>query len=113
MTHYNETLQYDIPQGRGAGGAGGAGGAEGERADSLASPAAARTSFAALRCVFCQLPLSQADGTPKLMECLHSACEPCVKAKVDEKLAGSRDFLGTCFIFLNMFLTHYSLRVRQ
>ncbi|XP_045453569.1 transcription intermediary factor 1-alpha [Melitaea cinxia] len=71
----------------------GAAGAEGERADSLASPAA-RTSFLALRCVFCQLPLAQADGTPKLMECLHSACEPCVKAKVDEKLAGSRDFLG-------------------
>ncbi|CAH2088412.1 unnamed protein product [Euphydryas editha] len=75
------------------GGTEGGGKAEGEGADSLASPTA-RTSFLALRCVFCQLPLSQADGTPKLMECLHSACEPCVKAKIDEKLAGSRDFLG-------------------
>ncbi|XP_050355270.1 E3 ubiquitin-protein ligase TRIM33 isoform X1 [Nymphalis io] len=73
---------------------GAAGGkAEGEGADSLASPTA-RTSFLAMRCVFCQLPLSQAEGTPKLMECLHSACEPCIKAKIDEKLAGSRDFLG-------------------
>lgn len=68
----------------------------GEGADSLASPAS-RAPFSALRCVLCQHPLAHAEGTPKLMECLHSACEPCVKAKIEEKLAGSRDFLGKPF----------------
>uniref|UniRef100_A0A2A4JP59 B box-type domain-containing protein n=1 Tax=Heliothis virescens TaxID=7102 RepID=A0A2A4JP59_HELVI len=62
-------------------------------ADSLASPAA-RASLAATRCVLCHTALALADGTPKLMECLHSACEPCIRAKLDEKQASSRDFLG-------------------
>ncbi|KAL0830219.1 hypothetical protein ABMA28_003671 [Loxostege sticticalis] len=62
-------------------------------ADSLASPTAAR-SPAGARCVLCHAPLHLADGTPKLMECLHSACEPCINAKVEERQANSRDFLG-------------------
>ncbi|KPI98315.1 E3 ubiquitin-protein ligase TRIM33 [Papilio xuthus] len=68
----------------------GEGKAEGEGADSLASPRAG----GAARCVLCRTPLAHADGTPKLMECLHSACEPCIKAKLDEKLSTNRDFLG-------------------
>lgn len=83
-----------------AGGGGGAGGAEGaelgkegEGADSLASPA--RQAASAARCALCCAPLTLAPGTPKLMECLHSACEPCITAKVDEKQASGRDFLGT------------------
>ncbi|KAJ8721128.1 hypothetical protein PYW08_006593 [Mythimna loreyi] len=63
-------------------------------ADSLASPGAARASPPGTRCVLCNTQLALADGTPKLMECLHSACEPCIRAKLDEKQASSRDFLG-------------------
>ncbi|KPJ11076.1 E3 ubiquitin-protein ligase TRIM33 [Papilio machaon] len=63
---------------------------EGEGADSLASPRAGGVA----RCILCHTPLAHADGTPKLMECLHSACEPCIKAKLDEKLSTNRDFLG-------------------
>ncbi|XP_028168858.1 transcription intermediary factor 1-alpha [Ostrinia furnacalis] len=74
--------------GKGSGGGDGGGGA-----DSLASPGAAR-SPAGARCVLCQAPLALADGTPKLMECLHSACEPCINAKLEERQANSRDFLG-------------------
>ncbi|RVE51885.1 hypothetical protein evm_003505 [Chilo suppressalis] len=63
-----------------------------EGADSLASPEA-RTPAAA-RCVLCRAQLSLQEGTPKLMECLHSACEPCINAKLEERQAASRDFLG-------------------
>lgn len=88
----------------GLGGAGeaGAGAAEGgkaepraEGADSLASPTGAAPSPGGARCVLCAAPLALADGTPKLMECLHSACEPCINAKLEERQANSRDFLGT------------------
>ncbi|XP_041969515.1 E3 ubiquitin-protein ligase TRIM33 [Aricia agestis] len=85
--------------GAGDGGAGaGAGGgdaakAEGEGADSLASPTA-QAAVSAARCVFCHALLAHTEGTPKLMECLHSACDQCVKAKIEEKLSTSRDFLG-------------------
>lgn len=81
----------------GAAGAGSPGGAadagKGSSADSLASPGA-RPPLSATRCVLCNTALALAEGTPKLMECLHSACEPCIKAKLDEKQASSRDFLG-------------------
>lgn len=78
----------------GGGASGGEGSkGEGEGADSLASPA--RQAASAARCALCCAPLTLAPGTPKLMECLHSACEPCVNAKVDEKQASGRDFLGT------------------
>ncbi|CAH0591729.1 unnamed protein product [Chrysodeixis includens] len=81
----------------GAEGAGSPGGAadagKGSSADSLASPGA-RPPLSATRCVLCNTALALADGTPKLMECLHSACEPCIKAKLEEKQASSRDFLG-------------------
>ncbi|XP_068623057.1 E3 ubiquitin-protein ligase TRIM33-like [Battus philenor] len=79
------------PESEGGGG-GESEGCEGEGkaegADSRASPRAAA------RCVLCRAALAHADGTPKLMECLHSACEPCIKAKLDEKLSANRDFLG-------------------
>ncbi|PZC73661.1 hypothetical protein B5X24_HaOG208994 [Helicoverpa armigera] len=92
--HY--TPQHHVsstPDGGGAGGADAASpGADKGSADSLASPA--RASLAATRCVLCHTALALADGTPKLMECLHSACEPCIRAKLDEKQASSRDFLG-------------------
>lgn len=78
--------------GGGAGGGGEGSKGEGEGADSLASPA--RQAASAARCALCAAPLALAPGTPKLMECLHSACEPCVNAKVDEKQASGRDFLG-------------------
>ncbi|KAJ2941124.1 hypothetical protein O0L34_g10359 [Tuta absoluta] len=70
-------------------------GAEKTGADSLASPGG-RPCLSQTRCVLCNTTLAIADGTPKLMECLHSACEPCVKAKIEEKLANAnnRDFLG-------------------
>ncbi|XP_063384377.1 E3 ubiquitin-protein ligase TRIM33 [Cydia fagiglandana] len=64
----------------------------GERADSLASPRAG-TALSAARCALCGTALALAHGTPKLMECLHSACEPCINAKIEEKQA-SRDFCG-------------------
>lgn len=63
-------------------------------ADSLASPSASRAPPADTRCVLCHTVLTLAEGTPKLMECLHSACEPCIRAKLEEKQASSRDFLG-------------------
>ncbi|XP_022823886.1 transcription intermediary factor 1-beta [Spodoptera litura] len=63
-------------------------------ADSLASPGASRAPPADTRCVLCHTVLTLAEGTPKLMECLHSACEPCIRAKLEEKQASSRDFLG-------------------
>ncbi|KAH9631928.1 hypothetical protein HF086_000265 [Spodoptera exigua] len=63
-------------------------------ADSLASPGAARALAADTRCVLCHAVLVLAEGTPKLMECLHSACESCIRAKLEEKQASSRDFLG-------------------
>ncbi|KAM3955462.1 tripartite motif-containing protein bonus [Aphomia sociella] len=63
-------------------------------ADSLASPSAARPPLSAARCVLCQNSLALTEGTPKLMECLHSACEPCIAAKIEERTASSRDFLG-------------------
>lgn len=85
-------------EGSGGGGVAGSPGdaADGGKgsADSLASPSAARTSMADTRCVLCNTTLALADGTPKLMECLHSACEPCIRAKLEEKQASSRDFLG-------------------
>ncbi|KAI5631167.1 b-box zinc finger domain-containing protein [Phthorimaea operculella] len=70
-------------------------GAEKTGADSLASPGG-RACLSQTRCVLCNTALALSDGTPKLMECLHSACEPCVKAKIEEKLANAnnRDFLG-------------------
>lgn len=78
----------------------GDGKAEGEGADSLASPRAG----SAARCVLCRTPLAHADGTPKLMECLHSACEPCIKSKLDEKLSTNRDFLGDCLALTQILL---------
>ncbi|KAI8440741.1 hypothetical protein MSG28_009080 [Choristoneura fumiferana] len=83
----------------------GAEGAEGDKpspesgagagADSLASPRAG-AALAGARCALCGAPLALAEGTPKLMECLHSACEPCINAKIEEKQAG-RDFCGLAF----------------
>ncbi|XP_053616450.1 E3 ubiquitin-protein ligase TRIM33 [Plodia interpunctella] len=65
----------------------------GAGADSLASPTRAPPSAA--RCALCQAPLAQTDGTPKLMECLHSVCEPCLQAKLEEaRQPTNRDFLG-------------------
>ncbi|XP_063365990.1 E3 ubiquitin-protein ligase TRIM33 [Cydia amplana] len=69
-----------------------AGADSGERADSLESPRAG-AALAAARCALCGSALALAPGTPKLMECLHSACEPCINAKIEEKQA-SRDFCG-------------------
>ncbi|XP_047998746.1 E3 ubiquitin-protein ligase TRIM33 [Leguminivora glycinivorella] len=63
-----------------------------ERADSLASPRAG-AALSAARCALCSTALALAHGTPKLMECLHSACESCINAKIEEKQA-SRDFCG-------------------
>lgn len=67
-------------------------------ADSLASPSTGRIQLSSMRCVLCQTVLSTTEGIPKLMECLHSACEPCIKAKIEEKQASSRDFLGKIII---------------
>lgn len=79
--------------GEGADGAEG-GACKGSSADSLASPSAARAQPAGTRCVLCNILLTLSEGTPKLMECLHSACEPCLKARIEERQASSRDFLG-------------------
>lgn len=81
-----------------------AGACKGSTADSLASPSAPRAPLSGTRCVLCHTALTLAEGTPKLMECLHSACEPCIKAKIEEKHASSRDFLGVC----NLIMTVYS-----
>lgn len=92
--------------GEAAEGAEGADGAEADKpspesgagagADSLASPRAG-AALAGARCALCGAPLALAEGTPKLMECLHSACEPCINAKIEEKQAG-RDFCGQSLI---------------
>lgn len=75
-------------------------------ADSLASPSAVRPPPSAARCIMCNAPLALAEGTPKLMECLHSICEPCLKAKIEEKQASSRDFLGL-LIYLVFFIFYW------
>jgi hypothetical protein len=88
-------------------------GKEGEGADSLASPGA--RSPAAARCVLCHAALAAQDGTPKLMECLHSACEPCITAKLEERQPNSRDFLGEYgrlpLAYSSPFLLCYYVRV--
>lgn len=68
--------------------------ARGEGPDSLASPNASRTTWASARCVFCSTVLSQTEGTPLLMECLHSACESCIKSRLEDRQPTARDFLG-------------------
>ncbi|GBP83520.1 E3 ubiquitin-protein ligase TRIM33 [Eumeta japonica] len=57
--------------------------------DSLASPAASRSSWLAVRCVFCNQQLVHTDGEPKLLECLHSVCEPCFAIKLEERAAAA------------------------
>ncbi|XP_028035606.1 E3 ubiquitin-protein ligase TRIM33 isoform X4 [Bombyx mandarina] len=83
--------------------AGGSSVAEGEAvesndkgsADSLASPTTGRAPLSSLRCVLCYNSLASLTGTPKLMECLHSICETCLKIKIEMiKSANSTEFLG-------------------
>lgn len=70
-------------------------------ADSLASPTTGRAPLSSLRCVLCYNSLASLTGTPKLMECLHSICETCLKIKIEMiKSANSTEFLGNkLFLF--------------
>lgn len=50
-----------------------------------------------VKCIFCQHTLAAGDN-PKLLECLHTACTPCVSSKLAEQNQLDGEVVGECHI---------------
>lgn len=53
------------------------------------------------KCVFCERILSPCDD-PKLLECLHNACNSCINSKLEEQQNVNQAGIKGNFIFFNL-----------
>lgn len=58
---------------------------DGSNSPTVGGSALTGALWTSIQCVYCNKILVSPDVSPRLMECLHSACESCITSRLEEK----------------------------